>query len=78
MSSHRRLTLVALIGLAFVAPCALWQGQVILAMGFPYWCQDVLYSVAIKVPGATRLLGALDMAEVGYVIFDLRATREGG
>jgi len=40
----------------FAAPFVLRQLQVIAALGAPYWWQDFLYTLAIKIPHASRII----------------------
>jgi hypothetical protein len=53
-----------LIGLFFGLPFALRQLHIAYSLGFGYWYQDFVYSVAIKVPYATKLIAIPSIEEI--------------
>lgn len=58
---------LALVAACFLVPFALRQGQVIATLGAEFWLRDVLFSIAIKVPGASAVLTLPSMAEVDQI-----------
>lgn len=64
-STWRKLPLrLAILAAIFTLPFALRQGQVIYAFGAAYWWQDIIFSLAIKIPGASNLIHIPNLAEV--------------
>lgn len=53
-----------MVAAAFAAPFLLRQIQVAMALGADYWAQDFIYSVAIKVPYADRLIKIPSLDEI--------------
>jgi hypothetical protein len=59
-----RLQVVVAVGLLFAAPFAARQLQIALVMGWEYWAQDFIYTVAIKVPYANKLIDIPTLPEI--------------
>ncbi len=68
MSRTRLAVCVATIAAAFALPFLLRQAQVIYALGSAYWRQDLIYSIAIKIPFASRYIEipSLDQIDAFY------------
>lgn len=75
MSWYARARWLGLIALFFTAPFAVRQLQIIAAMGFAYWQQDLLYSVAIKIPGANQLFDLPPLEDVDRFYLEHHAFR---
>jgi hypothetical protein len=52
------------IGFFFGLPFLLRQAHIVYALGAAYWYQDFIYSVAIKVPYATKLISIPSIEEI--------------
>ena len=61
---RRKLITFAWIGAGFALPFVIRQGQVIFALGAEYWWQDIVFSLAIKIPGATNLISIPSIPEI--------------
>ncbi|HWK44686.1 MAG TPA: hypothetical protein VNT30_08185 [Stellaceae bacterium] len=54
----------AAVGAAFAFPFVLRQFQILYALGPAFWWQDIVFSLAIKIPGASQVIAIPSLAEI--------------